>query len=191
MVAFAVISNNASAQTDSLKIAQDWVKSHEWANGLSIKVNADVNALEFYRQYQKNKTAWNKAFAYLADKENLKTAKPGMYPIDGKDVYASITEGPEKTEETAKWEAHRKYIDLQYVINGKERIGVAPIASATVTKPYDEAKDSGNFTADGKYYIATPEEFFLFFPPDVHRPNLHVDGYDIVKKLVIKIKCVE
>ncbi len=191
LVAFAMIGNKAAAQTDSAKTAEEWVKSRAWAHGLNINVYPDINALEFYRQYNKAKDVWDKAFAYLADSKKLDTLKPGMYPIDGKEAYASITEGPEKTEETAKWEAHRKYIDLQYVIRGKERIGVAPVTSATVTKPYDEAKDSGNFTTDGKYYIATPEEFYLFFPSEAHRPNLHVEGFDIVKKMVIKIKVVE
>lgn len=191
VMAFAVIGGNASAQTESARTAEDWVKSRVWAKGLTVNVFPDVNAQEFYKQYSKNKDAWDKAFAFLADSKKLDTLKPGMYPIDGKEVYASITEGAEKSEETAKWESHRKYIDLQYVIRGKEKIGVASLATATVTKPYDEAKDGANYTAEGKYYIATPAEFYLFFPSDVHRPNIKVDGYDTVKKLVIKIKCAE
>lgn len=187
-LAFTFAGSKVSAQTDSAKLARKWVKSRVWTNGLKIRVYSDINALEFYRQYHKAKDVWDKSFAFLADSKKLDTLKPGMYPIDGKNAYASITEGPEKTEQTAKWESHRKYIDLQYVIRGKEKIGVAPVATATVTKPYDEAKDGANYTADGKYYIATPAEFYLFFPSDAHRPNLHVDGYDTVKKLVIKIK---
>lgn len=187
VLTFAV---KASAQTDSLKTAKKWVKSKVWAKGLDINVYGNINAPEFYRQYNKARDVWNKAFAFLADSKKLDTLKAGMYAIDDKNAYASITEGPEKAEEAAKWESHRKYIDLQYVIRGKERIGVAPVATATVTKPYDEAKDIANYTADGKYYIATPAEFYLFFPSDAHRPNLHVDGYDTVKKLVIKIKYV-
>jgi biofilm protein TabA len=67
-------------------------------------------------------------------------------------------------------------------------MGVAPLDSATVTEPYNEAKDAAHYTAGGKYYIATPVEFYLFFPAQAHRPNLGVPGYDVVKKLVIKIK---
>jgi len=65
---------------------------------------------------------------------------------------------------------------------------VSPLAEATVTKPYDETKDGANYNATGKYFIASPKEFFLFFPNDVHRPNIKVEGFDTVKKLVIKIK---
>lgn len=189
--AFIFAGSKALAQSDSAKIAHKWVKSKVWAKGLNINVYHDINALEFYRQYNKSKDTWDKALAFLADSRKLDTLKPGMYPIDGKNAYASITEGPEKTEETAKWESHRKYIDLQYIIRGKEKIGVAPVATATVTTPYNEKKDGAGYTAVGKYYIATPAEFFLFFPSDAHRPNLHVDGYDTVKKIVIKIRYIE
>jgi biofilm protein TabA len=78
------------------------------------------------------------------------------------------------------------------VIKGEEKIGVAPIGSATVIKPYDAAKDIANYTVEGKYYTASPDEFFLFFPGDAHRPNIKVTGYDTVKikKLVIKIRYI-
>ena len=52
----------------------------------------------------------------------------------------------------------------------------------------NEAKDAANYTAKGKYYAATPQNFFLFFPDDVHRPDIRVKGYDTLKKLVIKIR---
>jgi biofilm protein TabA len=187
----SVAASKVSAQTDSAKMTKKWVKSRVWAGPLKINVYPDINSLEFYRQYNKSKDVWDKAFAFLADKQKLDTLKPGMYPIDGKNAYASITEGPEKTPETAKWESHRKYIDLQYVIRGEEKIGVAPIANATVIVPYNDKKDGANYTAEGKYYIAKPSEFYLFFPSDVHKPNMHVDGYDTVKKLVIKIRYIQ
>jgi len=185
---FIIAENKVFAQADSAKIAAEWVKSRVWAKGLKIDVYPDINALEFYRQYHKMQAAWDKSFEFLADKAKLDTLKPGIYPIDGKNAYASITDDPEKKEETARWESHRKYIDLQYVIRGKEKIGVSPLDSATVTEPYNDAKDAAHYSAAGKYYIATPAEFYLFFPSEAHRPNLKVDGYDTVKKLVIKIK---
>jgi biofilm protein TabA len=65
---------------------------------------------------------------------------------------------------------------------------VVNIDKATVTKPYDEAKDGAAYTAEGTSYFAEPGTFYLFFPQDVHRPNIKVNGFDTVKKLVIKIK---
>lgn len=181
------ISDTASAQkTWTTKSAKAWVKSKKWANGLPINVYADVNSVEFAQQYAANKDYWDKAFAFMKDK-NLKELPAGKYPIDGDHVFATITEGPDKDLDKTTWESHRKYIDLQYIITGKEKIGVESLANTTVTKPYDEAKDGANYTATGKFYTATPEEFYLFFPADVHRPSIKVDGFDTVKKLVIKI----
>jgi len=190
IVVLLLTSYGAMAQTADKK-ADAWVKSKTWAPNLKINLYADVNSAEFKHQYESNKATWDKVFAFLADSAKLASLPAGMYPIDGKNAYASITEAPSKTEATAKWEAHRKYIDLQYVIRGEEKIGVAPLASAAVTEPYDEKKDSAHYTADGKYYTATPAEFYLFFPSDAHRPNLKVDGFDVVKKLVIKIMYVQ
>jgi biofilm protein TabA len=185
---FFAVKNIALAQTDQ-KAAEQWVKSKIWSNGLLIDVSPSVNALEFYKQYNASKAVWDKVFAFMKN-QDLKNLAPGNYPIDDKNAYASITNNPSKTFEDAKWESHQKYIDLQYVIKGEEKIGVAPVSTATVIKPYNPAKDAANYTADGTYYIAKPSQFFLFFPPDAHRPNIKVDGYDTVKKLVIKIKVV-
>ena len=184
----ALLAQGTTAWTE--KSATKWLRSNEWKNGLKLDVHPSVNKIVFAEQYHKNKAVWDKAFAFLRD-SNLLTLKPGKYVIDGDNAYATITEAPSKTFEQSAWESHRKYIDLQYVIKGEEKIGVAPIATATVIKPYDDSRDAANYNADGQYYIAIPGTFFLFFPGDAHRPNIKVDGYDIVKKLVIKIRMVE
>lgn len=181
-----VLAQKADTSKWTTKKAGKWIKSREWANGITIKLNSATNKIEFAQQYFANKIYWDKAFLFIKNND-LKTIKPGKYVIDGENVFANITEAPSKTFEQSAWESHRKYIDLQYVITGKEKIGVSAIADAIVTKPYDEAKDGANYTAAGKYFIANPEEFFLFFPGDVHRPNIKVMGFDTVKKLVIKI----
>jgi biofilm protein TabA len=171
------------------KSASQWLRKNEWKGGLKLKVYSQVSKVEFAKQYHNNKSAWDKAFAFMRDSD-LTKLKPGKYVIDGDNVYASITEAPEKEFEHTAWESHRKYTDLQYVIMGKEKIGVAPVSAATVIKPYNEAGDGASYTADGKYYIAEPCTFYLFFPEDAHRPGIKVDSYDVVKKLVIKIKVV-
>lgn len=181
------------AQTDSaakVKAANKWVKSHEWAKDLKIKPDPSINSVEFMKQYASNKTLWDKAFAFLGNSK-LATMAPGKYPIDGDNAYAMISAGLPKKLEDVKWESHKKYIDLQYVISGKIKIGVAPVAKATVTEPYSENRDAANYNVDGKYLTATPKEFFLFFPQDAHRPDIKVDGADSLKKLVIKIRYKE
>ena len=169
------------------KKARKWVKSRIWAPDLKIKPDKSINSAEFKRQYESNKAIWDKVFAFLSDSK-LSTLAAGRYPVDGDNAYATIAPGPPKKLEDVKWESHRKYIDLHYVIKGKVQLGVCPLPLARVTEPYDEAKDAAHYNADGKYHVATPQKFFLFFPNDVHRPDIEVKGFDTLKKLVIKIR---
>ncbi|MBS1520509.1 MAG: YhcH/YjgK/YiaL family protein [Bacteroidetes bacterium] len=181
------------AQPDSVskvKAANKWVKSHEWAKDLKIKPDPSINSVEFMKQYESNKALWDKVFAFLGDSK-LATMAPGKYPIDGDNAYAMISAGLPKKLGDVKWESHKKYIDLHYVISGKVKIGMAPVAKATVTEAYSESRDATNYNVDGKFLTATPKEFFLFFPQDAHRPDIKVDGADSLKKLVIKIKYKE
>ena len=188
--AFMLISFCSHAQTDHMasKQAEKWFKNREWApRGLTLQPHPSTDKQEFARQYTKNKALWDKAFLFLKDNDLEKMA-PGKYLIDSTDVYVTVTEGPSKEFDKTGWESHRKYIDLQYVAGGKEKIGVASVQQAAVFKPYDEAKDVANYTTEGQYYIAEPGTFFLFFPQNAHRPGILVDGYNTVHKIVIKIK---
>ena len=180
----------ANAQTANKKEAKKWFKKKEWLSGVPLQPSKSIDAQEFYRQYHANKTYWDKAFAFLKE-HDLSTLASGKYEIDGENVFASVTESPSKDFDKTNWESHRNYVDLQYVIEGKELIGVNPVAKSVVTHPYDEKKDAANYTADGKIYEATPGTFFIFFPTDAHRPNITPGGNKVVKKLVIKVRAAE
>jgi YhcH/YjgK/YiaL family protein len=117
--------------------------------------------------------------------------KPGVYVIDSGNVIATISDLPAKEIDSVKWEAHRNFNDLQYIIKGKAKMGVAPVAdhSATLIIPYTNKSDNENFTNDvGAYYDADPGTFFIFSPLEMHRPAIKVQGYDTVKKIVIKVR---
>lgn len=176
-----------TGESGNNKEAIKWFKGETWKNGLTLNADKSTNAAEFSRQYQANKAWWDKAFAFMKD-QDLENIKPGKYPIDGDNVYATVTEGPDKDFEKTNWESHRKYNDIQYIIKGKEKIGVAVVSTATVTKPYDATSDLANYTSEGEYHMAAPGTFFIFFPQNAHRPSIKVDGYDIVKKLVVKVR---
>lgn len=170
--------------------AERWFNRKEWGRGLALTVHPSVDKKAFAEQYHKNPALWEAAFAFLRD-HDLETIRPGKYPIMGDTLQASVTEGPPKEEEKAAWEAHRRSIDLQYVIRGREKMGLVPLSAAREVKPYDEKKDVANYSAGGVYYTAAPGTYFLFFPGDVHRPSIRVEGYDTVKKIVLKIRVME
>lgn len=194
VIGFIIMGNAAIAQQTKEGVANatavKWFESGSWKDGLKLQPDASINPEEFYRQYHNNKKAWDKVLAFLKT-TNLDTLSVGKHSIDGDNAYASVTEGPSKEIDKASWESHKKYIDLQYAIKGKEQIDVTDANTATVIKPYDAGKDVANYTANGTAHITEPGTFFLFFPQDAHRPNIKVPGYDVVKKLVIKIKVAE
>jgi YhcH/YjgK/YiaL family protein len=177
-----------NAQTK--KENENWYTKQEWLGGLKLQPHSSVDVQEFARQYHANKKYWDEAFAFLKNHDLAKLA-PGRYPIEGDYAYATVTNEPTKDFHVSKWELHKKYTDLQYVISGEEKIGVDPGAKGlTVTEPYNEEKDVTYYTGPGKIYDAKPGTFFLFFPGTAHRPNITTGGNKIDKKIVIKIKSV-
>jgi biofilm protein TabA len=191
LVVFSGIFLPLSAQSTSAEIgtthkAKKWFNKKEWLTGTAITPHKAIDKIEFARQYHANKDYWDKAFAFIRE-HDLKTLAPGKYPIDGTNVFASITEDPSKDFDKTQWESHRKYIDLQYVITGEEKMGKYPFTKLVVTKPYDETKDVANYSGDGEIYTVPSGTFMIFFPANAHRPNITPGGNKLVKKLVIKI----
>ena len=178
------ISLCANAQSQQVN---EWFQKKEWLAGLQLEPHETINKTAFAKQYQLNKQYWDKAFAFLKN-HNLETLAVGRYDIDGDNVYAMVTENPTKNMDSTKWESHRNYVDLHLVITGEEKIGVADVSKLTVTMPYDASKDLANYSGEGKFYLAKPRTFFLFFPSDAHRPNVTTGSNKTDKKLVIKIR---
>ena len=192
-----ISSNGLMAQSTTVKQSpksltekelKEWVQQRAWANGLILSMHETVNLRSFHDQYLANKTFWDSAFSFLKNTD-LQQLPPGKYPIIGEQVFASINEAPSKQATEGIWESHQKYIDLHYVIKGKERIGIADVSNAKIIKPY--RFDATNYEVEGKFYEADSDTFFLMFPNDVHQPNIKVEGYDVVKKLVIKIQVAD
>ena len=168
----------------------DWYNTIESKNGLKLTPSKSINQPEFFRQYRKDSIWWTEAFTFLKTKD-LAHLEPGVYVIDSGNVTATVSEGPTKKLEDVKWEAHRNFNDLQYIIKGKAKMGVAPSADprGVLIVPYSNTTDNENFTNDGgDYYDADPSTFFIFSPQEMHRPAIKVDGYNSVKKIVIKVR---
>lgn len=158
-------------------------------SGLKITPHPSIHIPEFNFQYMHNREYWDKAFAFLRD-TGLNQLPSGKYPVLGDKIYASVSENNSKDPNNALWEAHKKYVDIQYVIQGEEIIGVAPLSAAVKTISFDPDKDLGFYEipeAHCKYYRADAEHFFIFFPEDAHRPCIRSSGKESEKKVVIKI----
>ncbi len=129
---------------------------------------------------------FKQAFDYLAVND-LSKSEPGKIILDGDNLYISVMEIEGKKPENAKMEAHKKYIDIQIVLEGVETMGWLPLDNCQEElEPYNEQKDI-IFYKDKPtaYVVVNPGEFTIFFPEDGHAPAI---GNGPIKKAVIKIQ---
>lgn len=111
---------------------------------------------------------------------------PGRIDLDGADLYAIVSDYVTKPESEGRWEAHRRYIDLQYVARGVERIGVCPLGSLQ-SGEYDTEKDVTWLTGRGDFITLSETRFIVLWPGDAHMPGIAVDVPGDVRKVVVKI----
>ncbi len=115
----------------------------------------------------------------------------GVYELSSR-VKAIVSEYTTKVINENGYEAHREYIDIQYLISGEEIVCSLPLEYLNEIKTYNKEVDSAFFVATG---IQSPKlllgngYFTVLFPQDGHMPQLYVDSPIPVKKVVIKVKC--
>ncbi len=144
-----------------------------------------VDRLEHSNRYCDMHPAFAQAFAFLK-RSDLAELSADRHDIDGDRLFCSISKGPGRPRTEANLEAHRKYIDIQYVIAGPEEFGWKPTADCHVVHtPYDAEKDIGFFKDQPDSWNKVPAgSFVIFFPQDAHAP-LVSDGE--IHKVVLKI----
>jgi len=146
-----------------------------------------IDKIENSQLYQGLGERIEKVFEYILNTD-LKNIQPGKYEIDGENIFALISEYKTKPEAEGKLEAHRKYIDVQYVISGEELMGYAPLGTQQILEPYKEENDIVFFTGDKSFTKVSEGMFAIFFPEDVHMPGIMTKESSPVKKLVIKVR---
>ena len=91
-----------------------------------------------------------------------------------------------KPEREGRWERHERYIDLQYVVSGVERIGYAPVRSLD-SGPYDADRDIAFLAGTGSFVTMPAGHLMLLWPGDAHMPGIAEGEATLVRKVVIKI----
>lgn len=145
--------------------------------------------LNNFKQYLLLNERFKNGFDFLLN-NNLSELKDGKYNIDGDDIYANVQTMFTKDKQEKKWEVHRDYIDIQYVIRGKEAMGYGILEDFTSDIPYDKQKDIEFLKTKKEYNYVNVKagDFVIFYPNDVHAPMLSVDGSEEIKKVIVKIK---
>jgi len=119
------------------------------------------------------------------------TMPDGRYELDGDRLVAMVQRYRTKPLAKARWEAHQRYVDVQYAVQGVERVGYAPRREGLkVAEPYDPQKDVEFFDIQGDLFELAAGSFAVFGPQDIHAPGL-VGGSPSRVREVLKVvmKC--
>ena len=133
--------------------------------------------------------AIRRAITYLMETD-FSAMEDGVYEIDGRRMFAQLFTHTSKPVEACKPELHRKYLDVQFWLSGEELFGIAPSNGVgTCTEEIDE-RDLYFYdgVANESFVHATKGCFAVFFPNDVHRPGVCIDGKALTyRKVVVKV----
>ncbi len=141
------------------------------------------------RTYFKLGENFKKAFEFLQSED---LSRLGKCEIDGDNIWANIQEYHTKPLQEGKLEAHRRYIDIQFIIKGEEKLGCLNIAQTLEDTPYSaeddleflKAKEGENIN----FIKAKEGDFLIFFGHDAHMPCICTDVPKYLKKAVVKIR---
>jgi YhcH/YjgK/YiaL family protein len=117
---------------------------------------------------------------------NVLELLPSRIELDGERVFAMIQHYDTKPKAQGVWEAHRKYIDIQYMAEGQELMGYANL-NHLQAGDYNDEKDFLLLKGEGSYVLMLPGTFVILGPQDAHIPQVAVDLPQPVKKVVVKV----
>ncbi|MDR1525615.1 MAG: YhcH/YjgK/YiaL family protein [Tannerella sp.] len=193
-VGFATLScGSKTSKTEKRNDEQinEWFKQSVWNQGLVFKPDESINKRLFFQHHEKKPDRWKKAFDFLNNK-NLSELPEGRYELSDEGMYATVSTYETKEPEDARYEAHRKYIDIQYVAEGEEYMEILPLDQMKEKALYDSDKDIifYNTVTKGELRYADKRHYFVFFPEDVHKPCLKIKTQSTVKKIVVKVPII-
>lgn len=135
-------------------------------------------------KYAGMRTGLSEAFGFL-DQPGLADLPDGRHEISGNRVYAVIARTHGRPAAESQLEAHRNYIDIQYIISGEESMGWAPREGLTPSGKYDKEKDLEFFQEEPVTVMNVPPgSFAVFLPTDAHLPLI---GNGPIHKVVVKV----
>ena len=143
-----------------------------------------------YKNYLGISHYLDKGLEYLVNTD-LSNLNCGKYNILGDKIFANVDEYKTKSIDKGKFEAHKKYIDIQYIVNGFEKIGYGEIQNFSSDTNYNKEKDIvflKERIPNNDFIRIQTGEFVIFFPQDAHMPQITDEKVSAIKKIVIKVQ---
>lgn len=128
------------------------------------------------------------AFDYLRFTD-FSQIENGRYPLQGEQLIAIVEGAQGRSRENAPLERHRRYIDIQFVLSGKDEMGWRPVSECQqATCNHSEERDIQFFRDVPASWISTPPgAFCIFFPEDAHAPLVSEGA---IRKVILKVEAV-
>ena len=144
-----------------------------------------IDSIDNYKKYENLGMKISLALDHIRTTD-FDSKEPGKYDIDGDNILVNVNDYHTKNSDDCKFEAHRKYIDVQYIAKGMEWIGYAPLSGQTVTAEYNDERDVIFFEGEPSFVKMDKGMFAIFFPEDLHMPGTG-EG-ESVRTVVVKVK---
>ncbi len=110
--------------------------------------------------------------------------------LDNNRLYALVQSYDTKPLEGGLLEGHQNYIDIQFILAGRERIGWAAFDNQPVAEPYDLPRDIAFYHGPCQLLQLRALDFLILWPSDLHLPmRQFADRPEPLRKIVLKIKC--
>ncbi|MHC4123928.1 MAG: NanQ anomerase/TabA/YiaL family protein [Planctomycetota bacterium] len=148
-----------------------------------------VDKIENAHLYSNISESLGKALKILSDKQIIQK-EDGRYDVDGDNLFYTVQRYRTKPFKEGKLEAHKKYIDIQFITEGKEILGHTTIKNLQIDKPYDDQIDVAFYELPDRInkLNLTEGTFCILFPHDAHMPCRELNGPSNVLKVVVKVK---
>jgi len=147
-----------------------------------------IDTLDQAFRYEALHPHFKRAFDFLRERDVMSIPE-GRMELDGDRLFALTQVYVTKPVSEGRLEAHRKYIDIQYIVSGEEDMGYAPLSGQTLYEPFNEEKDMGLYRGEASFTKMTAGMIAIFFPHDAHLPSRFRAHPVTVRKIVLKVAC--
>lgn len=168
---------------------EQWYDTSSWGEW-AIEPHEGFDKRAFVEQNILNPSAWAAALYFLKNTD-MNSCPVGRIELPNSDAFVTVTDY--FTKDSAQFEAHKKYIDIQYVSRGAEYIYITPMENmCEYSKEYDSEADIEFFNTN-KYtkVLADSTNIVVLFPSDGHKPCIKIASNDPVRKIVVKIPVIQ
>ena len=147
-----------------------------------------IDSIDRWKSYSGIVPYYDEAVTFALSLSKKEAGRYECETLPAGTVFAMVQEGETLPFEDGYMEAHRKYLDMQIMLEGGETVGYADIAGLRETVPYDEEKDIIFYENGGQPVQISKGMFYLVLPQDAHMPCRQLNGPGTYRKIVLKIR---